>query len=204
VWALRETVGFAEGAARSISNGLSCRWIGRARATAAGSRIDVVVNCVGVLQDGPGSDTATVHCDSSRGCCWRFATAAAPSGCAYLDSRHARDHRPPQAHKREAERLIADPRCVSAILRPGFVVAPAAYGGSAMVRSLAAFPFVSGRRASHAIPAGRHEPGTSLPPSPGCRRAIWRGERRDMELMQEQPVTLGGVVEQFRRSVRHR
>jgi nucleoside-diphosphate-sugar epimerase len=26
-------------------------------------RIDVVVNCLGVLQDGPGSDTSAVHCD---------------------------------------------------------------------------------------------------------------------------------------------
>ena len=26
-------------------------------------RIDVVVNCLGVLQDGPGSDTTAVHCD---------------------------------------------------------------------------------------------------------------------------------------------
>jgi nucleoside-diphosphate-sugar epimerase len=26
-------------------------------------RIDVVVNCLGVLQDGPGSDTSVVHCD---------------------------------------------------------------------------------------------------------------------------------------------
>src|SRR6059058_6033143 len=25
--------------------------------------IDVVVNCLGVLQDGPGSDTTAVHCD---------------------------------------------------------------------------------------------------------------------------------------------
>src|SRR5690349_19262618 len=26
-------------------------------------RIDVVVNCLGVLQDGPGSDTSAVHCE---------------------------------------------------------------------------------------------------------------------------------------------
>ena len=42
--------------------------------------------------------------------------------------------------KREAERLIAASGIAYAILRPGFVVAPSAYGGSAMLRALAAFP----------------------------------------------------------------
>ena len=42
--------------------------------------------------------------------------------------------------KREAERLIAVFGLPYAMLRPGFVVAPSAYGGSAMLRALAAFP----------------------------------------------------------------
>ena len=44
------------------------------------------------------------------------------------------------ATKREAERLIAASGVAYAILRPGFVIAPSAYGGSAMVRALAALP----------------------------------------------------------------
>ena len=40
----------------------------------------------------------------------------------------------------EAERLIAASGVPYAILRPGFVIAPSAYGGSAMLRALAALP----------------------------------------------------------------
>ena len=42
--------------------------------------IDLVVNCLGVLQDGPGSDTRAVLAISLRGCCRRSAIAAARSG----------------------------------------------------------------------------------------------------------------------------
>ena len=40
--------------------------------------IDVVVNCLGVLQDGPGSDTGAVHRDFVARLLRRSATAAAP------------------------------------------------------------------------------------------------------------------------------
>jgi hypothetical protein len=43
--------------------------------------------------------------------------------------------------KRAAETVIANSGIAYAILRPGFVFAPAAYGGSAMLRALAALPF---------------------------------------------------------------
>ena len=43
--------------------------------------------------------------------------------------------------KRKAERLIAESGAPYLILKPGFVIAPAAYGGSAMMRALAAWPF---------------------------------------------------------------
>ncbi len=51
-------------AARSISNCpvMSMEAVALARLL-RDHRIDVVVNCLGVLQDGPGSDTAVVHCD---------------------------------------------------------------------------------------------------------------------------------------------
>ena len=104
-------------------------------------RIDVVVNCLGVLQDSPGSDTAGV---SSR--FRRAAVAGDPreqgrSGWC-ISPFPARADRPTafSTTKREAERLIAKSGVPFTILRPGFVVALAAYGGSAMVRSLAAFP----------------------------------------------------------------
>ena len=58
--------------------------------------------------------------------------------------------------KREAERLIAASGIAYAILRPGFVIAPAAYGGSAMIRALAALPLeLAGKGMRDAVPAGR-------------------------------------------------
>ncbi len=104
---------------------------------------DVVVNCIGVLQDGPGSDTGAVHRDfvarllqAIRDCgrAIRFVHISIPGAA-------NEDRTAFSQTKREAERLIAASGIAYAILRPGFVVAPSAYGGSAMLRALAAFPF---------------------------------------------------------------
>ena len=97
--------------------------------------IDVVVNCLGVLQDGPGSDTAAVHCDFVA----RLLQAIRDSGRTIrlvhisIPGTPETDRTAFSSTKREAERLIAESGVAFAILRPGFVVAPAAYGGSAMV-----------------------------------------------------------------------
>jgi len=104
--------------------------------------IDIVVNCLGVLQDGPGSDTAAVHRDFVA----RLLEAIRDSGRIIrlvhisIPGKAETDRTAFATTKREAERLIAASDIAHAILRPGFVVAPAAYGGSAMLRALAAFP----------------------------------------------------------------
>jgi hypothetical protein len=104
--------------------------------------------------------------------------------------------------KREAEQLIAASPVTYAILRPGFVVAPQAYGGSAMVRALAALPVqlpaaesetpfqpvaVEDISATIAWLAGRDLDDKK------ARAVVW-------DLMQKQPITLGKVVEAFRLS----
>src|SRR5262245_38600792 len=105
-------------------------------------RIDVVVNCLGVLQDGPGSDTTAVHRDFVA----RLLQAIRDSGRAIrlvhisIPGNSETDRTAFATTKREAERLIAASGIACAILRPGFVVAPAAYGGSAMLRALGALP----------------------------------------------------------------
>ena len=104
--------------------------------------VDLVVNCLGVLQDGPGSDTGAVHRDFVA----RLLQAIGDSGRNIrfvhisIPGSEANDRTAFATTKREAERLIAASGISHAILRPGFVVAPAAYGGSAMLRALAAFP----------------------------------------------------------------
>src|SRR5882762_10440369 len=104
--------------------------------------IDVVVNCLGVLQDGPGSDTSAVHRDFVE----RLLAAIRDSGRAVrlihisIPGAANEDRTAFSVTKREAERLIAASGIPFAILRPGFVIAPSAYGGSAMLRALAALP----------------------------------------------------------------
>ena len=105
--------------------------------------VNVVVNCLGVLQDGPGSDTSAVHRDFVE----RLLQAIKESGRAIrlihisIPGAAKDDRTAFSTTKREAERLIAASGVPYAILRPGFVIAPAAFGGSAMVRALAALPF---------------------------------------------------------------
>ncbi|TPQ35796.1 nucleoside-diphosphate sugar epimerase [Bradyrhizobium guangdongense] len=164
--------------------------------------IDIVVNCLGVLQDGPGSDTNAVHRDFVA----RLLQAIHASGRA-IRLVHisipgiAEDDRTAFATtKREAERLIAASGIPHAILRPGFVVAPAAYGGSAMLRALAAFPLdlpekematpfqpvaVEDIAATIAWLAARDIGDASV------KSVTW-------DLMQKQPITMAGVIRQFR------
>src|ERR1700730_13107114 len=104
--------------------------------------VDVVVNCLGVLQDGPGSDTRAVHRDFVE----RLLGAIDGGGRAVrlvqisIPGTASADRTAFSQTKREAERLIAASGLPYAILRPGFVIAPSAYGGSAMLRALAALP----------------------------------------------------------------
>ena len=166
--------------------------------------IDVVVNCLGVLQDAPGSDVSAVHC----GFVERLLRAIHDSGRAIrlihisIPGDAADDRTAFSRTKREAERLIAASGVAYAILRPGFVVAPSAYGGSALLRALAASPFqlpkaesarpfqpvmVEDISATIAWLAGR-DIGDKT-----ASAVVW-------DLMQQQPVTLGDVIDQFRRS----
>jgi uncharacterized protein YbjT (DUF2867 family) len=167
--------------------------------------IDSVVNCLGVLQDGPGSDVSAVHRDFVE----RLLAAISASGRAVrlihisIPGAANEDRTAFSRTKREAERLIAASGLPYAILRPGLVIAPAAYGGSAMLRALAALPLqlpaaeaatpfqpvaIEDLAATVAWLAGRDLDDTS------ANAVSW-------DLMQPQPVTLGGVIGQFRASL---
>ena len=166
--------------------------------------IDVVVNCLGVLQDGPGSDTRAVHCEfvqrlleaiKARGRAIRLIHISIPGS--------AKDDRTAfSATKREAEQIVASSGIRYAILRPGFVIAPAAFGGSAMVRAFAALPF--------ALPATESaKPFQPVAVEDIAATVAWLAGRDldeaptnavTWDLMQKQPVTLGEVIESFRRS----
>lgn len=164
--------------------------------------VDVVVNCLGVLQDGPGSDTSAVHRDFVE----RLLQAIGASGRAIrlvhisIAGTAEADRTAFATTKREAERLIAVSGVPHAILRPGFVVAPSAYGGSAMLRALAAFPLdLPGKEmAAPFQPVAVEDIAATI---------AWLAARDiddasvkavSWDLMQADPVTMAGVVTQFR------
>src|ERR1700761_7512978 len=164
--------------------------------------VDVVVNCLGVLQDGPGSDTRAVHRDFVA----RLLQAIGHSGRAIrlihvsIPGAAKDDHTAFSTTKREAERLIEASGVAYAILRPGFVIAPAAYGGSAMVRALAALPFdlPADEAATPFQPVAVEDIAATIAwlaardaDDEAVRSVTW-------DLMQPQPVSLGGVIAQFR------
>lgn len=100
---------------------------------------DIVINCIGVLQDGAGMDTDAVH----RQFAASLSAACAPHKLLIHISvpGAAEDDRTAfSVSKRQGEALIAASGAPFVILRPGFVIASAAYGGSALMRALAALP----------------------------------------------------------------
>jgi uncharacterized protein YbjT (DUF2867 family) len=112
------------------------------KALIAESGADVVLNCVGVLQDQPGRSTHEAH----DGFVERLIAAVCAVGRPVLlihisiPGEPGGDVTPFAQSKRRADGLIVESGLPHAILRPGMVLAPAPYGGSAMLRALAALP----------------------------------------------------------------
>ncbi|WP_062230376.1 SDR family oxidoreductase [Aureimonas sp. N4] len=101
--------------------------------------VEIVVNCIGVLQDSGKGRARAVHRDFAA----RLVEATRTRLFVQISipGREAEDRTGFSTTKREAEHLIAQQAVSFAILRPGFVWAPAAYGGSALIRALAMLPF---------------------------------------------------------------
>tara|TARA_R110000787_G_scaffold239367_9_gene345677 strand:- start:11262 stop:12584 length:1323 start_codon:yes stop_codon:yes gene_type:complete len=103
---------------------------------------DIVVNCIGVLQDGPRGSTAEVHEAFVSRILSVMKTRSEPNLYIHISvpGRPADDRTAFSQSKRSAEQLIAASPVPYVILRPGFVMAPVAYGGSALFRALATLP----------------------------------------------------------------
>jgi len=104
---------------------------------------DIVVNCIGTLQDSSRRGSAEeVHAGFTARLVEALTPASGPRLLVHLSiPGDGRDDRTAfSTSKRRAERIIADSGVADVVLRPGFVVAPAAYGGSALVRALAVLP----------------------------------------------------------------
>jgi uncharacterized protein YbjT (DUF2867 family) len=166
--------------------------------------IGVVVNCVGLLQDGHGGSVAAVHRDFVA----RLLQAIRDCGRAVrlvhisIPGVATDDRTAFSATKREAERLIATSGLAYAILRPGFVIAPAAYGGSAMVRALVVLPieFPAAVAATAFQPVAVEDVSATIAWLASLDIGDQRAHAVVWDLMQRQPATLGDVIELFRRS----
>ena len=106
--------------------------------------VDAVVNCVGVLQDGGRDDMQAVQV---AGTCALF-DACAPAGVRRVIhvSAVGASAQGPTAFSRtkaQADAHLATLDLDWVILRPGLVLGPAAFGGSAMLRGLAGLPWVT-------------------------------------------------------------
>lgn len=103
--------------------------------------VEAVVNCAGALQDSPRDNLNAVHVEGVR----RIAQACLDLGVGRLVHISAAGVGPNRstafnATKLEAEILLSQSPLAWIILRPGLVFAPAAYGGTALLRGLAGFP----------------------------------------------------------------
>ncbi|HEX6996204.1 MAG TPA: SDR family oxidoreductase [Gammaproteobacteria bacterium] len=107
--------------------------------------IDAVVNCAGVLQDAPGTSARGVHVDGIAA----LAAACEQAGIrrfVHLSAVGAdRESLSPFSETKKAgEEALSSRDLDWVILRPSVVVGRAAYGGSALLRGLAALPVLPG------------------------------------------------------------
>lgn len=179
-----------------VRDDVLCKMLGEHQA-------DVVVNCVGVLQDGPRGGTDAVHRAFVEHLVKAIGLAKRDILLIHISIPGiAEDDRTAFARsKREAEGIISAANIPFIILRPGFVLAPAAYGGSALVRALAALPLALPHRESSRPFATTDV--TDIARSIAFAARRWsEGEKNwncCWDVMADRPETLGSVVEAFRR-----
>ncbi len=192
---------FGEHAVESAMVGLDAAALARLIETC---RADIVVNCIGVLQDSARGGRAE---DAHKVFVGRLTAALSANGrerlLVHLSIPGAAedDDTAFSTTKRGAERIIIESGVAHIILRPGFVVAPAAYGGSALIRALAAMPFDLPVREGSRPFASTDVTDIGRTLSLVARR--WAtGERSwhaRWDVMERQAGTVGQVVDAFRR-----
>jgi uncharacterized protein YbjT (DUF2867 family) len=162
--------------------------------------IDAVVNCVGVLQDGTRDDVQAVQVG---GTCALFDACVATGvrRVVHISAIGASEQGPtPFARtKATADAHLASLDLDWTILRPGLVLAPAAYGGSAMLRGLAGLPWLTPVIAGKVQVVSVDDVADTValclrgeaPAKAACNKVIW-------ELVHPQVHDLGDVVAALR------
>lgn len=153
---------------------------------------DAVVNCAGALQDGPRDDLDAVHREAVA----RMAEACARAGVRRFVQISAIGVDDPRDRfgqtKQAADAVLAGSSLDWTILRPGLVLAPAAYGGSALLRGLAAFPlFVPAIHAGAVVQVTAVE---DLAEAVACAAASAAATRQVVDLVAPEATTLRDII----------
>ncbi|PWE17530.1 hypothetical protein DDZ18_07615 [Marinicauda salina] len=159
--------------------------------------VDVVINAAGALQDGGRDDLEAVHarglaafvdaCDAAG--VKRFVQISAPGAAADAATAFLRTKAAGDAAVRARDGAWA-------ILKPGLVIGPAAYGGSGLIRGLAALPFV--QPIAHADSPARTVALSDVADEAAACAAGERTDDYEADLVEPDPRTLGGVIAALR------
>jgi uncharacterized protein YbjT (DUF2867 family) len=166
------------------------------------SRADIVVNCIGILQDGPGGATDTVHREFVERLVSVLAARQNPGLLVHVSipGTDADDRTPFSRTKREGERIVQNGSMPFVILRPAFVIASVAYGSSALIRALAMLPFKFPQSYAQRPFAATAASDVARTIAFVAERFV-DGERRwsaAWEVMAQETPTVGDVVDAFR------
>ena len=101
--------------------------------------VDAVVNCVGVLQDSIGDSVALAH-ETAPTALFAACEVAGVRRVIHLSAVGIEAATPYGRSKLATERALAATRLDWTVLRPSLVLGAAPYGGTALLRALAAFP----------------------------------------------------------------
>ncbi|TDT73979.1 uncharacterized protein YbjT (DUF2867 family) [Litoreibacter halocynthiae] len=160
------------------------------------SDVSIVVNCTGALQNGPQDDLEAVH---------HHAVTALATDCTKRDvqliqiSAVGAELDAPSsfmASKARGDAAIKASGCRSQIFRPGLVLSETAYGGTAMLRMLAAVPLVQ--------PLAFAETQIQTVSTADIAAAVLAAVKGDVpdgfegDLVEPEPHTLAEVVHQLR------
>ncbi|WP_425982839.1 SDR family oxidoreductase [Brevundimonas sp. TWP1-2-1b1] len=159
--------------------------------------VDAVVNGVGVLQNGAGDSTRAAHVDGPRALI-AACEAAGVRRLVHVSAVGADDDAGTDyaRTKAQTERLIQASDLHWLILRPSLVVDRAAFGGTGLIRALAAFPLFSpvigGDQTFRPIPLGDLSAGVVAALKPGAP------SRQSFDMPGPEPVTMVETLRLYR------
>ena len=163
---------------------------------------EVVVNAVGVLQSAASGSAETAHFEFPQRLIAALKLRERPTLLVHVSIPGAEAGQTAFSRtKMQGELAIQASGLPYVILRPGFVIAAAAYGGGALVRGLAGWPFD--------LPAAEREQPfrivalADVTATAAWAAQAWGGGRRtfaaDFDVMSLAPTTVGEVVDAYRR-----